>query len=280
MTVTVDGTVSNDGNHVITALSATVLTAGGSSLVDETIGMGLATVTQSLTKAAWMAAVEAEFASIDDQPRIDLSAGRARVLSPFSGWFFRRPAAWAASIREYQHDLHIPTWRKSDGPTGWDLFDEEGNVSEEWDDRIDGGAASAARLTSFRTWANGPVGAFITQSLTRANEGSLLSQTHNVAVINLIQTVTQLNTEDAAIGTSLILNDDGTATTDSLATISDKVNNALALAVLANVLGEGPRASSALYGPEPVLVGVVKTNLNGTVHDVETGVRVLTGGQQ
>jgi hypothetical protein len=288
MSVTFAGTVSNNATKTITAVTATVLTFA-SGIVDETIGLGVATVTRALLKAAWMALADAEFSAVDDQPRIDLSSGRARVLSPFSGWYFRRPAAWAASIREYQHDLHIPTWRKSDGPTGWDLFDEEGNVSEEWDDRIDGGAASAARFTSFRTWANGPVGAYITQSLTRAKEGSILQQTHNVAVINLIQTITQLNTENAAIGTSLLLNEDGTATTDSLATISDQVNAALALGVLADVQGEGPRASSAQYVPnpntvmnvpEPRLVGVVKSNLRGAVHDVDTKVRVLSGGQQ
>lgn len=288
MSVTVAGTVSNNGTKTLTAVTATVLTFAA-GVVDETIGLGSATITQSLTKAVWMSKADAEFAPVDNQPRIDLSAGRARVLSPFSGWYFRRPAAWAASIREYQHDLHIPTWWKDAGPTGWDLFDEEGNVSEEWDDRVDGGAASAARFTSFRTWGNGPVGAYITQSLTRAKEGSLLQQTHNVAVINLVQTIVQVNSENAAIGASLQLNDDGTATTDALATIADRVNAALALGVLANVHGEGPRASSAQFVPSPNdvlnvpdarLTSVTKTNLNGTVHDVENKVRVLSGGQQ
>jgi hypothetical protein len=100
-------------------------------------------------------------------------------------------------------------------------------------------------------------------------------------VINLVQTIVQLNSED--------VNDDGTATTDSLATISDKVNSALALGVLANVLGEGPRASSAQYVPSPndvlnvaspTLTSVTKLNLNGTIHDVQNTVRVISGGQQ
>lgn len=239
------------------------------------------------TKAAWMSAIDAAFASVDAQKRIDLSAGRGRVLSPFSGWYFRRPAAWAASIREYQHDLHIPTWRKADGPTGFDLHDEDGNLAE-WDDRADGAAGSAARFTTFRTWSNGPAGAFIAQSLTREVDASLLSQTHNVAVTNVGCTVVQLNAE-LAIGESLVLNLDGTATEDALKTIEGRVNSALEFELLRNKRGEGQRASYAVWTasrddilnvPEAKLTGTLVLQLNGTIHSVETTVRVLSGGQQ
>ena len=285
--VSYTGTVSNNVTLPITALSATVMTFA-SGLANETVGLGLGQVVRFYPKAVWMAAIDSEFSTIDAQPRIDLSAGRARVLSPFSGWYFRRPAAWAASIREYQHDLHIATWRKSDGPLGWDLYDANGNLAE-WDDRIDGGAASAARFTSFRSWANGPTGAFITVSLTRAVEGSLLSLTHNMAVVNLVETLVQLNSENAAIGVSAQLNDDGTATSDALASVSFQVNNALSLGVLINAQGEGPRATSATYYPatndvlnvpNATLNSVTKLNLNGTIYNVVNKVRVLTGGAQ
>ena len=93
-----------------------------------------------------MGVLDREFAAVDAESRIDISAGRGRVFSPFSGWFFRRPAAWAASLREYGHDLHVATWRKDLGPTVFDLFDSN-NQLVEWDDRVDGGAASAARFT-------------------------------------------------------------------------------------------------------------------------------------
>lgn len=286
--VTIAGTVSNNGTKSPTAVTATVMTFA-SGIVNETVGSGVGTVKQALTKAAWMAAQDTEYSSIDGDlgRRIDISAGRGRILSPFSQWRFRRPAAWAASIREYQHDLHIATWRKSDGATGFDLYDTQGNLAE-WDDRVDGGAGCAARFTVFRSWANGPTGAFLAQSLTRASDGSLLSKTHNLAVVNLIQTIVQLNTENAAIGASLILNDDGTATTDSLSTIQKQVNDALELGVLVNALGEGPRASKAVWTPdpavvfnvpEPVMLGTCDTNLNGTVHDVLTSVRIRSGGQ-
>ena len=284
--ITITGTASNNITSATVAdAAALVLTLGSTDLAAEVIGSYGVIVTAGQTKAVWVAAQDAEFATIDAAPRIDLSLGRGRVLSPFSGWNFRRPAAWAASLREYQHDLHVATWRKADGPTGFDLFDTDGALVE-YDDRIDGAAASAARFTSFRTWANGPQGAFISQSLTRATEGSLLGRTHNEAVVNLACTVVQRNTENI-IGRSLVLNDDGTATSDSLAIIAGEVNAALELALLQN-RGEGPRCSKAVWTPsaddilnvaEPLLTGVLELNLNGTIHSVTTSVRVISGGQ-
>ncbi len=287
--ITATGTVSNNivGAAVVgvTALVLTLGPAAADDLAAEVIGSFGVTLTAGQTKAAWMAASDAAFAVVDDKPRVDLSAGRGRVRSPFSGWLARRPAGWAASLREYQHDLHIATWRKSDGPTDFDLFDEDGNLVE-WDDRVDGGAACAARFTSLRTWSNGPAGAFVTMSLTRANEGSLLGLTHNMAVVNLVCTTVQLNTEDAAIGVSLILEADGKATADSLAKIKKQVDNALHQAVLVNKLGEGPRASLCSWTPDadvlfnvptPIMTGVCALLLNGTVHSVNTSVLVQTG---
>jgi hypothetical protein len=282
--ITITGTVSNNGTFTVAGVTALALDLGD-GLANEVIGATVPTIVAGQTKAAWMAEIDAEFATIDAEFRIDMSAGRGRVYSPITGWYVRRPAAWAASIREYAHDLHVATWRKSDGPMGFDLNDEDGNL-EEWDDRVDGGAASAARFTSFRTWANGPAGAFLTLSLTRGTEGSLLSLTHNVAVVNLACTVNQLNTENV-VGRSLVLNDDGTATGDSLSTIESEVNAALELALLQN-RGEGPRCSKAVWTaskddilnvPEAELTGVLELNLNGTIHKVSTNVRVISGGQ-
>ncbi len=281
---TVAGTVSNNGTKTPTVVTASTITfaSGG---VSESISSQNVTVTAGQTKAVWAADIDSAFAAVDSKFRIDLSMGRGRVLSSFSGWAARRPAAWFASVREYQHDLHIATWQKNLGPTDADLFDEDGALVE-WDDRADGGAASAARFTSLRTWANGPQGAFVTLSLTRAIEGSLLGLTHNVAVVNLACTTVQLNTENAAIGVSLVLNPDGTATEDSLNSIKGQVDKALEQALLVNKLGEGPRASAAEWNPDrdtlfnvptPVLTGVTDLLLNGTVHSVTTKVRVITG---
>lgn len=286
--VAITGTASNNVTAVagLTAVTATVLTFDTTDLAAEVIGSYGVSVTAGQTKAAWMAAIDAEFASIDDAFRINLSAGRGRILSPFSGWKMRRPAGWAASLREYQHDVHVATWRKKDGPTGFDLFDADG-VLVEWDDRVDGEAASAARFTSLRTWANGPQGAFVALDLTRATEGSILSAQAKVAVVNLTCTTVQLNTENAAIGVDLVLNDDGTATTASLNTVQTQVNSALDLALLQDAQGEGPRASKAVWTPsaddlynvaEPTMNSVTELLLNGTVHRVINRVSIQSAG--
>lgn len=285
--ITVSGTASNNftATQGLATVTALVLTLGTDDLVAEVIGTNLVTLTAGQTKAAWMADLDSSF-TLSGEFRIDMSAGRARKLSPYSVWNLREPAAWVASIREYQHDLHIPTWAKQDGPTGWDLNDTDGNLVE-WDDRVDGKAASAARFTSLRTWANGEVGAYVCLSLTREQESSLLSLTHNVAVVNLACTTVQLNTENV-VGRTLVLNADGTASSDSLKTLEMQVNAQLELALLVNKKGEGQRASSAVWQaatndilntPDATLNGVLTLQLLGTVFQVNTKVRVLSGGQ-
>jgi hypothetical protein len=282
--VTVGGTASNNVTGPIAALTATVLTFGTTDLAAEVIGSHNVTVVAGEEDADWVAAMDAGFGSIDGERRIDLGAGRAAKLSPITGWRFRRPVAWAASIREYQHDVQIPTWRKSDGPlSGWSLEDDDGNAVEH-DERTDGGLL-LARLTCFRTYANGPSGAFIAMSLTRADEGSLLSRTHNMAVANIVCNVTQAETENA-IGQVLELNDNGTGTEASLAIIEGRVNSALAIAVL-QAKSEGKRVSDASWRasrndvlniPGAELTGVVDLRLNGTIEKISTRIRVLTAG--
>lgn len=273
------GTVSNNITVTITVLTATVMTfaSGGAA---ETIGTRSVTCTTGETKAAWVAAMDAEFASVDDEPRVDLGLGRRRKKCPITGWRFRRPVQWAASLREYQHDLHIATWWKALGSvSGWDSED-----TEEFDELVDGGGL-AGRFTCFRSWANGPEGAFIAMSLTRADEDSLLSYTHNLAVTNLACTTVQSSTENA-VGESLVLNPNGTASQESLGLIEGRVNKAIQIALLQDN-GEGQRASSAVWTasrsdilnvPNARLHGVLALNLRGTLVHVDTSVVVQTGG--
>ena len=190
--------------------------------------------------------------------------------------------SWAASIREYQHDVHIPTWRKEDGPLlDWGMLDDDGNVAE-YDERIDGGAL-AGRFTCVRTWANGPNGPFIAQSLTRDTEGSLLSLTHNMAVANIFCTVVQQATENI-VGKVLQLDDDGHATAAALGVIEAAVNTDVEIALLQEkVVGEGPRASKAVWTAstddvlnvtDATLTGSGELNVNGTIVNVNTVVKV------
>jgi hypothetical protein len=283
--VTIADTVSNDLVAVagLAAVTATVLTFDTTDLAAEVIGSFGVSITAGESKAVHVAAMDALFASIDSQRRIDISLGRARKQSPILLASFRRPAAWAASIREYQHDVHISTLRKADGALdGWSLVDAAGNLVE-YDDRVDGGAL-AGRFTCLRTWANGPAGAFVANSLTRAGEGKLLSRTNNMAVANVACSVNQSATENE-IGQSLVLNDDGTATAESLSQIRERVNSELRIALFQEkVPGEGQRASGATWNPSTddvlndpdnsVLTGVLDLVLNGTVEKINTVVRV------
>lgn len=280
------GNAANNGVRTLTAVSAQLLTFVGGSLVNETISQMAASITAAQSKAQWMSELDAAFETVNGR-HINLSAGRGRVTSPFSGWAFRRPAGWAASLLEYAPGdrMHRTTWEKGRGAiVGWSLEDNAKNPVE-WDDRADGEAASLARFTSFRSWGNGPAGAFIAQDVNRADEGSLLQERADVAVLHEAMTIVQLNSENAAIGVSLVLNEDGTATSGSLSTVSDQVNAALAR-MLQN-RGFGPHASKVLWTPsaddvynipEAIMTGVLELILNGIVHSVETTVRIRTGG--
>lgn len=286
--ITITGSISNNvTGAAVVGVTATVLTlgpAGADDLANETIGSYSVTVVAGETKAAWVAALAAEYESIDDAPGISLGMGRARVQSSYSGWFMRRPAQWLVSAREYQHDIHIATWRKEDGDLDASLEDANEDLVE-WDDRVDGGAASAARFTSLRTWANGPAGTFVALSLTRAVDSSQLVHTAKKVIANTVCSLVQLNTENAAIGVDLILNSDGTATQESLNAIANKVNAVLENEMLTNKQNEGQRASAVKFAPnpedtynvpEPTMTTVTELRVNGTVLRVNNKVNIRT----
>lgn len=282
-TVTVTNSALNNVTGTISALTALVLTFGSTDLAAEG-PVTTATVASTETFAKWVSLVDAEYATIDAQKRIDLGLGRLRKQSPITGWHFRRPVAWAAAIREYEHDVHIPSWRKADGPLdGWSNEDAAGNVVE-FDERVDGGGL-AGRFTCARTYSNGPRGAFIAMSLTRATEGSLLSRTHNLSVANVACSVVQAETENA-IGQVLVLTSAGTATEASLGVIESRVNSALQIALLQQ-RSEGQRASKAVWRasradilniPGAELTGVLDLRLNGTLEKITTRVKIQTAG--
>lgn len=282
-TVTIDGSTDNDGDHVITTLTATVLTAAGSTIVAEVATPSedvSATAAQGMS--AWVAAADAAFETIDAQPRIDLSLGRMRVMSPITGWFFRRPVSWAASIREYQKDIHVTNWRVKDGPLdGWSMTDDDGNIVE-FDQRVDGGGLEG-RFTCATTLDNGPNGAFIATSLTRDVEGSLLSYTHNMYVANVACTVVQAATT-MFLGQTVPLKADGTMRAEARSRLESAVNTDLEIALMKELVpGEGSRCSSVRWIASAdddlsvvgaTITGVCELVVNGTIVNVNTVVRV------
>lgn len=283
--VTITGTASNNvTTDAITALSATVMTLGSTDLAAEVIAGHRVTVVKTLTMTAWVSAKDTAFASVDAQKRIDLGIGRLRKLSPISGWEFRRPVAWAASIREYQHDVHITNWRKEHGPLlDWGIYDEDGVTVTELDARTDGGADDA-RFTSARTYANGPNGAFLTRSWTRATAGTALALTHNMAVANVGCTVVHAATENFLGKTPRIDPTTGYLLQTERTALEESVNTDLQAALLVqHVPGEGPRASFArwtastdddLSGDGGTVTGVLNLVVNGTIVAVSTEVKV------
>jgi hypothetical protein len=285
--IDVTGTASNNvTNGVVATVTATVLTLGGTDLAAESIASSGVTLTAGETKAQWMTRVDDAFASVDAQPRIALGAGRGTFPSPYSGWHRRVPSTWIAAARAYQHDIHVAEWRKDLGSIGGLSLEDANGDPVEWDDRADGGAGSDARFTTLRTWANGPEGAFVALSLTRAGDGQLASLRPNQTVINTVCNTVQLATENA-IGRSVPLNADGTATSDFLKVLAAEVNAALELEILQS-RGEGPRASSCVWTPnaadiynvpEPTTNGTVRLVLNGITHTFATRVQVIANGQ-
>ncbi len=288
-TFTVDGTVSNDGTYTISAVNASTITTVEALVTEGPIAAHTVRLeATSPTKAAFIAEQDAEFAGIggDAGFRINLDWERGRAISAFTAWKFRYPSGWFANWRAYQHDLHVATWRKDHGILDADLYDQDGDLVE-WDERNDGAAACAARFTAMRTWGNGPVGAFIALDLTRAGDGSILSNSAIVDVVNKLCSVCQAMTENA-IGRDLTLNADGTLTKQELNTIQTEVNAALELAGTTNQKGEGANCSSVIWTPasddvfnvpEPVLTGVLEIIGKGYVHSTNTVARVRSGGQ-
>lgn len=281
-TVTISGTTSNNGTvGPITALSAGVMTFGSGLVNEGPIASSSVSIEQSLTMSEWISNETANFASIDAQKRIDLAAGKAFCQSPITGWNFRRSAAWAASLREFTKPLNVATYRKSDGPLdGFKLTDAKGNTVE-YDERVVGGAL-AGRFTCLRSWANGPKGAFVALSLTRDTDDALLSRTQNMAVACLAQSIVQAMTEDL-VGSTLVLNPDGTGTSDSLSLMEKKVNKALAVNLLQSDDGADPLASNAVWSasrtdnlqtPGATLHGSLALELDGTLEDIDTAINV------
>jgi len=296
--ITIAGTASNDGTTTagIDTVTALVITLDTDDLVAEAIRADLITIEAGETAAAAVAALDTAMVTITSDERLDLGYGRGAMLSPVTGWKLRRPVSWADMILSYQRDFAETTWWKDLGsidsriPAGFDLtaplgfpYAAAGAASQayEYDARVTAGAL-AARFTCARTWGNGPAGAFIAQSLTRADDGSLLGMSHNVDVANLAQTVVQATTEKFA-GQTLVLNDDGTPTAASLKQFENKVNGQLRRYLLSNVGGYGPRASSAVWTAatdddlsvaDAVLNGSLALVLKGTIVHIATTVKV------
>jgi hypothetical protein len=292
MEVTIDGTASNDGEYTVEDVSATVLTL--QLLTDEVIGAQAVTITAVEDELDWRDDVieEHEDLSGDAYRRLTIGAGYGSKTCPISGWRLRRPVSWAASLREYGHDVHIADWRVADGPlNGWTLEDPDKKRAE-YDDRVVGGLVGA-NITCFTTHNDEP-GAYVALDFTRANPGSMLSRSHNMDVANVACTTVQKATT-REIGQVLTLERaqggqpaSGRATETSLSELEGRINKALELNLLREYFpGEGARATNATWKASrddvlnvvgATMTGVLTLELNGTIEQVRTVVKVPTFG--
>lgn len=284
--VTITGVPGNNVTDVlITTLTPTLMTLASGITTTTTVGVTTCNITAGELEAAYVASMETEFALIDSEERVSLSLGRARKQSPITLFRMRRPAAWAAAIRSYQNDVQVPTWQKELGPlSGWSLEDSTGVVVE-YDDRANLAAAGDARFTCFRTWANGPSGTFISVDKTRAEQGAIVVQTHNMNVVNEVLRATRRATE-ALIGRVVALQQsNGFVTEEDLSSIETEVNGEIELVALRK--GKQGRLTSGVRWtasrdddftvPEPTLSGELAIFLNGTVYRVLTVARARAG---
>lgn len=275
--VKVLGSASNDVAGLVTAVTASTLTFDTTDLAAETIAAAAVQITAGETMAGWVEAMGDEFAPVVNQPRVNLGIGRLRKASPITGWELRRSIQWPTSIRDYQHDIHHPTWAKEDlALDGWVNTDADGNVIEY--DEADTGGALAAGFTCARTWSN-DVGVFVALDLTRANPETVLTYMHNMNVANLCCTIVQRQTEKL-VGKTPPVDASGRILPAPKEVLEESVNTDLEQALLREfVKGEGPRASFArweassddvLNVPDATLHGTGDLRVNGTIVHVDT----------
>lgn len=240
---------------------------------------------EDLVESTWAldaAAKAADLAAVNSTDgRLSLSFGFRRRVCPLTSWAFRRPASWAASLREYARDadVHTTTWYRARGPlTGWFTIDTD----SEHDERVDGGAL-AGRFTCFTTLANG-TGVYIAKDLTRAADDSPLLLWSNGSVTDVVCNTIQRETT-RLLGASVIKNADNTIDAQQAVDLEEGINAALKSAVLTEVVpGQGPRVSACravvsrdddLSGPGATLTWTTSVNLRGVISQVTTLVRVF-----
>lgn len=281
MTVTVDGTVSNDGTYtasVVTALEMTVVEA----LVNEA-AVASTTITGTESVSTWKTALNT-ITSGKDSHRTLLAGGRARRRSPLTGARKRRNASWAILNRYFRHDMQVSPARKSDGPLeGWTIFDDNGQIAEH-DERTSGGLL-AKRIACLRSYVNNGKATFAEKPVTLGTEGKPMSRLPPGAVADLACTIVHSVTEDA-LNSNPQTNSNGTIREDEAKKIERRVTSRVKAELFASDLREGPRASGFTFalgrstnilraGAETTTTSVL-TPL-GTMEKIRNTVVVTTG---
>jgi hypothetical protein len=282
----VTGTASNNvTGAMVASLTAIALTLTDTDLVAEVIAAGAVSVVAGETHTDCIAALSAEYAALRGSHHVNLSVGKGRRTSPYSGWYRRVPTGWAISLREYKLGRGVPTWRTSDGPIGLNLTDTDGQLVE-YADRIYGDGASAAGFTSVTTYPGIPGVAYVAQDLTRATDGDLTQHEHIAVVCNLVRKACQRSIQLKGIGRVPSLNGDGTATAPWLASFAQDVCDDLANEIAAGSTSGQPMVDGAKWTPAPddkynvaapITHGTLRISVAGAVHTVRTETLLTSG---
>lgn len=172
---------NNGTSHVVTTVSATVLTVGSSPGLATVANVNGATIsiTGTETPATWRAALGTDIvgnSALTEKvsARVNVRAGRGRRGTKLNKFRKQRPAAWHDATMMMSHDLHISSAEvgrcRLPGVT---ITDENGNL-EDHDERVDGGLL-ALRIGCLRTHDEVP-GVFIALPLTLAEDDAEFSR--------------------------------------------------------------------------------------------------------
>jgi hypothetical protein len=292
-TMTISGTLSNDGDYPIVSLTDSTITVATGSFVAEEISSWGVTIYTYASYNSDFQAQDAAFATLTGDYHPELAYGYATWRSSLTGWVMRRPAALADLCRGFQVDLSETTWHNNDGPLGipggpkWGFLDGDGRPFEYDDRKYD--LASDAGFTAARTFAEDSSGLpYISTSVTRNGSGGVLDQSHYARVGNTARTVVQAVTIKFTGGTfdTRTTSEGKFLTGDARNELKARVDQALANALLGVTRrGEGPRVEKAAWTPSaddnldpaagtPTLTGVCELTVRGTIFRVNTVVRI------
>jgi hypothetical protein len=250
MTITIDGTTSNDGDHVVTNVAALILTVAAAPglVLEANVDGGDITITGVETKATWVASVAALVngaspAAAKLSHKVGIRGGRARRKSPIYSHRKRRPAMWAEACRAMAHAEHIsPALVSLGGLEGWDINDENG-VLVEFDQRVDGGLLES-RIGCLMTHDD-VAGVYVALPLTLDADNAALSRMPSVLVGQLGCRIAKAALTQR-LGENIALNSDGTIAEVSAARIEGYVLGRLEAALLSPGR-EGPKAVGVAF---------------------------------
>ncbi len=274
MTISIDGTASNDGDHVVTAVAATVLTVASSPglATEANVNGNSFTVTGVETKATWRAALQAIMgatpATEKQSEKVVVCGGRARRKSKIYSHRKARPFSWAVACRVMAHAIHVSPAKVSLGALeGWEIHDANGTI-EQHDERVDGGLL-AMRLTCARTY-NEKAGVYCALPLTIDEDGKPLSRLPVVLVGQAACTIAQRAMVEQ-LGGDVLLNENGTLQEAERRRIQSYANTQLRI----GLLSDGPEGRSA---SSCVLTITGDTDLRVPGAEVSYEVALLTRG--